>query len=390
MKAIYIPIVAAVAGLIIYNCTGEKETHVKNEKPVTVPTVMTVESIFNADSIKLAMDKANNLQKSESRKSFLQGLDLLANKNKPLESIEFFKQSICYYPDEKNYLYLFKASIETSDTTSAIKINKLLSDLNELWKTEYYEIDFNDALIAAVKKDTAGCIESLSAAMMDGFVFKDRIVNEKLFAFMDNSLNFQSFVAGNFGSDEKLNKLIFKSFVKYYPDLALPYEMNKDSVSLFNYDRYIDYNFATLIPGMNDGRFSRDVTNEYMYVGKIKVEAGYAFIYKSFMAIADTLNPVKTYVVTYDTIGKMIENEMIGCMCSPTESMGFIINKDLSINITNYKTTWEFDPLDKGYAGNKVTGFVEDGKSTIVIDKNGTLVREGVAGATGTVTKAGG
>jgi hypothetical protein len=233
-------------------------------------------------------------------------------------------------------------------------------------------------------------MESLGAAMMDGFVFKERIVNEKLFAFLDNHLAFQSFVAANFGSDEKLNKILFKSFVKYYPDLTLPYEMTYDSVANFNYDRYIDYNYSTLIPGMNDGRFSRDVTNEYMYVGKIKLEAGYAFIYKSFMAIADTLNPVKTYVLTYDTIGNMIANEMIGCFCSPTESKTFSIDKDLSIKTTNYKTNWEFDPLDKGYAGNKITGTTEDGKSVIGLDKNGTIKREGVAQTTETVSKTGG
>ena len=108
------------------------------------------------------------------------------------------------------------------------------------------------------------------------------------------------------------------------------------------------------------------------------------------MAIADTLNPVKTYVVTYDTLGTMIENEMIGCLCSPTETKAFVINADLTITIKDYTTNWEFDPLDKGYAGNKITGTTEDGKSTIGLEKNGSLKREGVANSTGTVTKSGG
>lgn len=390
MKLIQIPFIAALAAILIYNCTGEKETAIKKEKQITVPMALNVDKIYDRDSIKAAMLTANNLQKSESRKLFLHGLDLFANKNDAKGSIEYFKQSICFYPDEKNYLYLFKAYIETSDTTNAIAINKLLEDLNEIWKTEYYEIDFNNALISAVKKDTGNCLEYLTTAMMDGFVFKERIVNEKLFAFMENYLPFQSFIASNYGSDEKLNKILFKSFVKYYPDLALPYEMTYDSVANFNYDRYIDYNYATLIPGMNDGRFSRDVSNEYMYVGKIKLEGGYAFIYKSFMAIADTLNPVKTYVVTYDTLGTMVENEMIGCLCSPTQTKAFVINPDLTITVKNYTTNWEFDPLDKGYAGNKITGTTEDGKEVIGLEKNGTLKREGVANTAEVPPKTGG
>lgn len=370
-------------------CSGKKQTQTKGEKQVKIPYVLDEANIYDTTSIKAALVKATKAQKEESRKAFLQGLDLLANKNNPDSSIRFFKESILYYPDEKNYLHLFKAYVNSNDTTNSNAINIMLSNMAETWKIEYYEIDFNEALIAAAKKDTSACMSSLGLAVMDGFVFKDRVVDEKLFKFMENHLPFQSFVASTFGSDEKLNKILFKAFVKYYPDVELPYALNYDSVAMFDYDHYIDYNFSVLIPGMNDGRFSRDVTNEYMYVGKFKLEGGYAFIYKSFMAIADTLNPVKTFVVTYDTTGKMIENEMIGCFCSPTSSKSFVINKDLSINITDYKSNWESDPLEKGYAGNKIVSKEEEGKALIIIDKNGVLKREEVAKTTSSVNAGG-
>jgi hypothetical protein len=379
-------------GLLFFvSCSGEKTTtQNKPDKPHKVAYSIEIENIFDTTAIKMAEAKATREQKAESRKLFLQGLDLLANKNKAAESVEFFKESICYYPDGKNYLHLFKAYVYSSDTDHAEKVNELITTLAPQWNLEYYEIDFNAALIAAVKKDTNVCIMSLSDGLMNGFIFKDRITMEPLFKFMENNLRFQSFVAANFGSDEKLNYLLYKAFVNYYPDVELPLGITADSARSFNYDHYIDYNFATLIPGMNEGAFSRDVTNEYMYVGKFKLESGYAFVYKSFMAIADTLNPVKTFVVTYDTTGKMIENEMIGCYCSPTESKGFVINKDLSININNYVSTWEFDPLEKGYAGNKITGTEEGPKEIIGIEKDGTLKRETVAKTTEAVAKTGG
>ncbi|MGZ3884907.1 MAG: hypothetical protein ACXVP0_05185 [Bacteroidia bacterium] len=376
MKNLFIVLIAA---LTLSACTGEKPAaQAVSGKEQKIAYSLQPEQIYDTTSIQAALLKADRHQKAESRKAFLKGLDLLTNKNNPAGSIEFFKESIYYYPDEKNYMHLFKAYINSGDTAGSQIINHMLNGLAQAWHIEYYEIDFNDALIYAVKKDTIQTINSISTAIMDGFVFKERITDEPLFKFMENHLSYQSLIASNFGSDEKLNRMLFKAFLKYYPDLELPFEITLDSARSFNYDKYIDYNFATLIPGMNDGRFSRDVTNEYMYVGKFKMETGYGFVYKSFMAIADTLNPVKTYVVTYDTTGQMIANEMIGCFCSPTESSSFVINKDQTITIHTYAVKWESDPLEKGYAGNKIVSTEEVTKEIISYDQNGKILRDGV------------
>lgn len=363
------------AVIILAGCSSDKPktaNSIKNKK-VNIQYSIEEANMYDTTAISTALNKADRHQKTESRKLFLQGLDLLVNKNKPNESIEFFKESILYYPDEKNYQHLFKAYVYSSDTTNATMLSEFIETQAPKWGLEYYEIDFNNALIAAVKRDAKLCVMTLTDAMMNGFVFKERITEEPLFKFMEEDINFQSFIASNFGSDEKINRMLFKAFLEYYPDLALPYSTGMDSIHYFNYDRYIDYNYAIFIPEMNDGRFARDVTNEYMYVGKTKLENGYAFVYKSFLAIADTLNPVKTYVVTYDTIGKLISSEMIGCFCSPTEGKTFTINTDLSISISEFTSTWEFDPIEKGYAGNKITSTEETKKLILQVDKNGSI-----------------
>jgi hypothetical protein len=365
--------------LFIVSCSSDKPQQVQliqGKKNLNIPHALDSVAMFDTTAINLALTKADRHQKTESRKLFLQGLDLLANKNKPSESIALFKESILYYPDEKNYLHLFKAYVNSGDTTNASAINEFIETQAPKWGLEYYEIDFNYALIAAVKKDTNICMMTLTDALMNGFVFRERITEEPLFKFMENHVRFQSFVASNFGNDEKLNRMLFKAFIEYFPDLELPYAVSADSARVFNYDRYIDYNYALFIPEMEVGEFSRDVTNEYMYVGKTKLENGYAFVYKSFLAIADTLNPVKTYIVTYDTAGTRVSSEMIGCFCSPTESKGFVINKDLSINVSHYISNWETDPLENGYANNKITSVEESGKTVYMIDKNGTLVEQ--------------
>lgn len=358
-----------VFALLIIACSNEQPKKVtSNTKEKKVDYALMPDSIYSVNSITLALANANELQKTESRRQFMTGLDLLVNKNKAEASIEYFKESIFYYPDEKNYQHLFQAYLKTNKFDLAELVNNAMYD-----RIEYSESMFNSALLVAAKKDTSNCIATLNEAVMMGFVFKDRITQEPLFDFIRDNQSYQSLILSTFGNDEKLSRILFKSFVKSFPDISLPYEMSVDSAKSFSFDHYVNYNYASFIPGMEDGRFSREVSKEYMAIGKFKTENGFAFVYKVYEMMADTLNPVETNIVVYDTLGKQVSTQEIGCFCSPLQSKGFIINKDFSIDIKQYKTNWESNPLDKGYAGNKITGVEEERNYKLIIKKDNSV-----------------
>lgn len=364
MKFIY-PLLALCL-FILASCSNEKPAKVSaHKKQKKVPYALVPDSIYRPVAIEKALAAATPTQKAESRKLFMNGLDLLANKNNPKASIEFFKEAIFYYPDEKSYSHLLEAYIKNGDADPADSVNTLIQD-----KIDYAESIFNRALIAGLRKDENACVGELSEALMQGFAFKDRIVNEPIFDFLKDNRTYQSLVVTYLGNDDKIRRNLFNAFVKAFPDLKLPYAMPVDSVKTFNYDSYINYDFAMFIPGMEDGRFSRDVSREFMMVGKFKTESGVALLYKDYEMIADTLNPVDLNIIIYDTAGVMISNQSIACFCSPLESRGVVINKDKSIDITTYSTKWETDPLEKGYAGNKIvsTEAVESQKLQIRAD----------------------
>jgi hypothetical protein len=373
MKSLF-HLTIACAIILFYACSNEKHGKVTlDKKNKKLDYVLFPDSIYRTNSIKKALAIATPAQKAESRKFFMEGLDLFANKSNYAASVEFFREAVLYYPDEKNYSHLFNAYIQSGQTALADSVNNVLSET-----IDYTEGMYNRALIFALMKDTASCVSELHAAMAEGFAFKDRIINEKLFDFLKENPSYQSLIVTYFGNDEKMKKILFNSFVKSFPEISLPFEMPVDSVKSFNFDKYINYDYAMFIPGMDDGRFSRDVTREYMMVGKLKTESGYAVIYKSYEMIADTLNPVTTGIVTYDSLGAIIGNETIACFCSPLESRSFNIGKDMSINITNYKSKWESDPLEKGYAGNKIVSTDVTGRQKYFITKENTLKEEPV------------
>jgi hypothetical protein len=349
MKKSLIPALLLILPLWFTRCSEVKPEQITARKEPSVQYVLNTEYIFNRDSITVAKARATAVQKAESRKYFMTGLDLLANKGEASSSVEYFREAICFYPDEKNYQHLFSAYLKSGNLVLADSTNRIMYQ----WLDES-ESALNNALMAAVIRDTSDCMENLEYVIMNGFAFKERITEEKLFDFIKDSPAFQALMISGFGDDEKMRKNLFVAFLKDIPNISIPFEMPVDSTRSFNFDSYINYDYASFIPGMEDTRFARDVTNEYMFVGKFKCEGGYAVIYKSYEMIADTLNPVMVNLITYDSLGKVAGQQLIGCYCSPLESKGFKIYEDLSFDVRTYKSNWRTDPLENGYAGNEV------------------------------------
>lgn len=364
---LFLPVLSLI--LFFAACSSDKPAKaIANKKDRTIEYLLPADSMYSATAIERTMKRAGVRHKNESNRHFMEGLDLLVNKNDPSASIHCFREAIFYYPDEKNFQHLFLAYLRSGNGAMADSVNKTL------WgRIDYSESSFNGALIAALAKDTSSCFGWLNDAAMQGFMFKDRLTEEPLFAFLKDNPSWDAFLFSHFGDDEKLRRKMFALFLKTFPDLELPFEINADSAANFNGDNDINYDFATFIPGMEEGSFSRDVSNLYMYVGKFRTQDHIAVIYKTYNMISDTLNPVHTNIMLFDTAGVMASETELGCFCSPLESKAFIINKDQSIRMSTYKTKWENDPLEKGYSGNKIVSRDEIGKTTVV-PENGQLV----------------
>jgi hypothetical protein len=380
MRYIY-GIIAVCLVSVLSFCTGEKETVNESIVISAIPKLISENAMYNIDSVSKALESATEFQKNEGRKNFLRAVDLLVNDKKAKESVVLFKEAVRYFPDSRMFLFLTKAYIETGDAENASKTNEICYRIG---CDPYYELPFNDALIFALKNDTTNCINSLNEAIYEGFLNKDKIVNEKRFDFIRDDTRYASMIVNTFNDDAKLRAMLFKNYLKVIPELKLVFEESIDSVGNHPGDKYINYDYAVFVPEMEEGRFSRDVTNEYMYVGKIKLGNNFhAVIYKTYFAIADTLNPTKAYVITYDSIGTVIDNEVIGCYCSPTVSQAFKINADMIIETTEHTYKWKNDPIEKGYAGNEIESSEVSEVKQIQLGESGAIKRISIAAGSG-------
>jgi hypothetical protein len=348
-----------LAALVLLGCTGEKSQtgrsgfQTRSEK--RVDKLFAAHLIFNIDTVYRLLERANRDQVTKSRQLFMQALDQYVNQKNPAASIPLFRESILYYPDLKTYNYLANAYIDIMDTVRADSA-LVTYDMGD------YEVEYTMARLYAVRNDTASAISSLASAFSNGFSNKKRFENDPVFNYLRNERGFIALVVTYLKNDTRLLESLFKSFLATAPELRLPFSFTKDSLLITNYEGIyrnpsINYDFAPFISGMEDSRFSRDVSNDYFMVGKLPLDGGRkAVLYKSVVVIADTLPPVEIKMAIFDSLGNLIEEKMFAQYTLPETLITGLIDENKSVIIREYKMKWKTDPLENGYAGNEYAG----------------------------------
>ena len=360
-------------------CTGEKSHTARGgfqkaaEKQVDM--LLAERFIFNADSAYNAMERASKDQVTKSRQLFMRALDQYINQKNAAASIPLFRQSILYHPDMKTYNYLANAYIDVMDTLRADSsiIQVEMGD---------YETEYTVARLLAVKKDTAGAINALGAAFNFGFSNKKRFENDKVFDFLRNERGFIALVVTYMKNDTRLLENLFKTFLATAPDLQLPLALGKDSLCVTDMEALygktsINYDFAAFVSGMEDSRFSRDVSNDYFIVGKVPLDSGRtAVFYKSVVIIADTLPPVEIKMAVFDRWGNLLEETTFAQFQLPETLITGAIDENKVVTIKEYKMRWKEDPLEFGYAGNEYAGEDLVNETRMVFGPDGKVAPE--------------
>lgn len=354
---IFILSISALA--LLAACTGEKNHTARGgfqqatEKQVD--KLLAERFIFNADSAYSAMESASKDQVTKSRQLFMRALDQYINQKNAAASIPLFRESILYHPDLKTYNYLANAYIDVMDTTHADSsiIQVEMGD---------YETEYTVARLLALKKDTSGAITALGAAFNFGFSNKKRFENDRVFDFLRNERGFIALVVTYMKNDTRLLENLFKTFLATVPELKLPLGLDKDSLCVTDMEALfgtsnINYDFAPFISGMEDSRFSRDVSNDYFMVGKLPLDSGRtAVFYKTVVIIADTLPPVEIRMAVFDRWGNLVEEMTFAKFELPEILITGEIDENKVVTIREYKMKWRDDPIDSGYSGNEYTG----------------------------------
>ena len=358
--------------VLLISCnSGKKQTQqatTQKEVNVLVPE----KNIFRTDSILSIQEKATQEQMTRGKQLFMQGLDLYVNQKKPTDAIILFRQSLQYFPDEKTYNFLANAYVDLGDTLRAdSSVNTLI-----LGPGGDSEQSYIMARIEALKNDTNQSISLLAEAFNNGFINKKRLEDDKCFDKYRNLQAYQALMVQYLKDDDTLKAKLFQSFLASAPSINFPYEMLKDSICEVDYEKlskkgFISYDFAPFVSGMEDGRFSRMVSNEYVMIAKFNINSNVnAVLYKTIVVITDTLPPTEAKIVTYNSNGTIIEEKTFSQFLLPTTLTTGAIDSSGIISIKEYNIKWKNQPTDDGYRGNQWLGedFVGEAKYKIGAD----------------------
>jgi len=331
--------------LMNYSCNNKKTTvQEKNEKG---RITLNEKTIFDFRMVQRARRGANHQEKALSNKLFQQAAETYKSRKDTFQAINKLKASIIAYPHPDVYFELGSIFLEHKAFDSAQKalnISELLNynDLPAL----YYKL----AKVHAARKEVEETNKYLELALVKGFRDISSLTKDPDFKNIKTSEEYRGLIADNVSNEAGRKEALFEVFVSHFPKIKLPFRIEKSETRNFNYGNYIPYDFEELLVEM----IRKEESKEYSYVGIIDSTAKYiAVIYSSIDAIEEDNTPAtESYLVVYDKKGKIIDNLLFACACSPAETYAGLIDKKKKIRVTRFKNTAEYDGPTTDLSGN--------------------------------------
>lgn len=167
----------------------------------------------------------------------------------------------------------------------------------------------------------------------------------------------------------------WQEFTGNFPDLSLPLTIDSNWIHNhpFSEMQNIHSEFETYVPEMRTAAFSRDESDEYFYVGKLKRDSAYTvLVYAGSNLWEDTVQrapvdsggmeespfgPIYFYLTTYTHQGKIIDKIQVAGQLDYTKLFKiFAVTPDLTFTVTDQELVYAKDPVKYGYVGNPVAG----------------------------------
>jgi hypothetical protein len=371
---------------VFFSCTKSKKEVVVKVKLLEMSEDKIYDKQLAYDVIFDLEELNSDSLKKESRKLFLKGVDAFKNKKNPTKAVELFKASIVVYPDAKTYYELGNA---LSSVNHVRDLEEALNAYNVAEHLDFQPISKINYNIAAINyqlfslsNDQAEesnfywqSISNLRSAIYNGFSDTSEIRKDRRLASIINTSGYKSMVTEIAAEKLKDNSNgLFALYINSYPIANQPYEIPVTSVDMKNHTESISYDFSEFIPEMENTSFGREVSHDYFYVAKIEDNPQYkAVIYSSVSFFEESMQPVRTNLVTYDPNGKIISRKMFACQCSAEKVKKGKIEDGLII-IEDYSRTWA-KPIDEvSFEENSVKDYKLIATAKYKIDDSGHII----------------
>lgn len=357
--SLFLLIAAAIAG-----CT-------QNNQPNSFVTLRK-EALFNQDSVNAFLSTVSESQSDSSRQAFLKGIDLLKNNSRAKEAIAQFQQSLSIYPSANTYYELGNAYLDTKNWSSALQSFQMAEALdykplgNVFYKQAscYAEMDSLDKVYAYVRY-----------AVQNGFVDRKKLTEDVHFARLKNDyqlpVTFNEAMSGNGNPDE----VLWHGYSQEFKQASFPFVVDTGAMRKLGEPQIISYDYEKFVPEMRDNKFSREVGSEYFYVAKIlQTELCHVVLY-GCRSYESEGAPVYYILASFDSKGKLVDKMMVGGHQTFDQNFKvFTAKQNRQFQVEEYKNTYEKNPDEEGFSGNKIISRQLVAAKQFAIDANGKFV----------------
>ncbi len=356
-----------LSAIILFSCNN-------NDKPSNAATAanvhLTVNTLYNTDSIKAALAGVTSSMQADAKKKFLEAIDLYKNKKQVAQCIDAFKASLMISPSEKTYFELGSALADNKNFEEALKALQVAEQMdysplsNVLYKKAVVYASMPNSAVCAdgfTKVNDSLAMHFMEVALQTGYSRPADFMHEKTFdsVRINNDWNFKSAYQTAMSGNKDPEKLAWDNYKNEFKDLTLPLSINTVWIYQQNYENAIGYDYEKFVPEMRNGKFSREVENEYFYVGRVKEDSAFtALLYAGknmWLIDGRGYSPVYFLLVTYSPQGKIIDKMQVGGQKTFTDNFkDLVVKPNLSMEIKEFRNIYEKDPDKDGYENNKV------------------------------------
>jgi hypothetical protein len=316
--------------------------------------VLSDKYLYNSDSIQACLRRSGVSGALQAKKMFLKAIDLYRNQKNAAASIEFFQRSVRIWPDAKSYYELGNALMDANDYAQSLKAFDIALNLQFIPASSCL---YNMACAYSMEMDSMLAFTYLNIALDSGYANKKQLLRDPDLEFVRKSNTFRSMIVEHFNDKDDIRDFLFNDFLLSFPTLPSCYQRDLKDAGKYDLTKALNYDFASFIPGMINNQFSREVLSEYEALGKKELEKQITLVaYSAIQTISDTLLPVNTYLITYDSTGTQLDTKLFSCYCDPHTIITGKLDSSNVLTVTELSQEWKFDPDDKGYAGNGVAG----------------------------------
>jgi tetratricopeptide (TPR) repeat protein len=365
------PLVLIVTCLMLVACGGKKNT--EQQPNENKKTLLNEADIFNRDAVNKFLSSSDKNSQQEAKQTFLNGVAQYRNRQQLDSAIATFKQSICIYPFAKTYYELGNVCMDKTDYKTSIEAYKMAESLS-------YEpvslVLYNLSCAYSKSENSEESLKYLALAIENGYTNLQHIMNDSDLTFVRKDGAFTETVKTSMAGNTSSEAVLFSMYKSHFTSLTLPYQLDEEKSQKIDFDRSISYDYDDFVPGMVNSEFSRDVGDEYFYVGLVGETDKYVALLYSQAGMWAEKPPVHVYLATYHPEkGRIIDFEKIAGMEYYSDSLRTaVVKQDLSVEVKYFIQEWEKNPDDFGYEGeNKRTGLNQVAAKNFKIDVNGQI-----------------